>query len=387
MRLFADVFCNGLNKSGEELCGDQWRVLRTEEKTYIVLSDGLGSGVKANILANLTTSIIITMLKEEIALSDVIETVIETLPTCQVRKIAYATFTIISINNQTMAFEVINFDNPDPIFIRNNQRFDLKCTSEVIHGNEIIFCKGQAQQNDYLATISDGVWYAGLGQTHNLGWGRGQIIDYMANTLITNKTLNAEKVVQGVLKQTDLLYGNQPGDDASMAGVFFRPRREAMVFTGPPIDKKDDARIAKQLTNFSGRKIVCGGTTGDIVARYLKKDIVTYQESMKEDIPPYYELEGVDLLTEGVLTLNKAYELMLEVEGDYSYLYTDKDGAMLLALELLVADDITFVVGQAINSFYQNPSLPLSVSIRRNLVEKIVDYLQSLNKNVRITTL
>jgi hypothetical protein len=120
------------------------------------------------------------------------------------------------------------------------------------------------------------------------------------------------------------------------------------------------------------------------VARFLKKEIVIHKESIKHDIPPYFELEGVDLVTEGVLTLNKAYELMVEVEGDYSYLYIDKDGAMLLALELLVADDITFVVGQAINAFYQNPSLPLSVSIRRNLVEKMVEYLRSLNKNVRV---
>ena len=384
MVLFADVFCAGLHKSGEELCGDQWRVLRTDEKTYVVLSDGLGSGVKANILATLTTSIIITMLRENVALNDVIETVIETLPSCQVRKIAYATFTIISIDNQTMAFEVFNFDNPDPIFIRNNQRYDLECTERVLSGNTVKYCQGMAQEDDYLAIISDGVWYAGLGTRHNPGWGRGQIIDYMAQTLITPKTLNAEKVVRGVLTQTDALYANEPGDDASMAGVFFRPRREAMVFTGPPMDKNDDKKIAEQLVNFEGRKIVCGGTTGDIVARFLKKEIVIHKESIKHDIPPYFELEGVDLVTEGVLTLNKAYELMLEVEGDYSYLYIDKDGAMLLALELLVADDITFVVGQAINAFYQNPSLPLSVSIRRNLVEKIVDYLRSLNKNVRV---
>ena len=181
---FLDIYTHSLNKKGEELCGDKVKYLKTDRKATVVLSDGLGSGVKANILATLTSEILMTMLNADVPLEEVIKTVIATLPICQVRKIAYSTFTVIQINNETNHFTVINFDNPDVLYFRQGKVVKLKTETETILGRKIIVAKGELQRGDFLGAISDGVLYAGMGVELNFGWGWDNVAKHIETVLL-----------------------------------------------------------------------------------------------------------------------------------------------------------------------------------------------------------
>lgn len=380
---FFDICNLSLNKKGEELCGDQVKFTKTATKSTIVLSDGLGSGVKASILATLTTEILITMLNADVPLEEVIKTVIGTLPICQVRKIAYATFIIISINHLTNEFKVINFDNPPVLYFKKGRIVKLETKIDKILGKKIQYSEGKLERGDFIGAISDGVLYAGLGDTMNFGWGWDNIAKYMERIFISQAT-NSRMIIEQVLSETRSLYRDKIGDDATFVGVYVRKPNPVMIFTGPPLDITQDEVYAERLLSFPGRKVICGGTTGNLVANYMGETIEMDIPTMRKDLPPIGKLKEVDLVTEGILTISKATEMIRKCKGDISRLSTDRNGAVLLAREILEGDSIYFLVGQQINEFYQNPLLPKNISIRRNLIEDLVQLLRSQQKEVMV---
>lgn len=380
---FFDIYELSLNKKGEELCGDKVKFLKTEDKSIIVLSDGLGSGVKANILATLTTEILLTMLNADVPLEEVIETVIGTLPICKVRKIAYATFTIIIIHHNTNKFLVINFDNPPIFHFRHGKIVQVETRTERILNKEIVICEGCLERDDFLGAISDGVLYAGLGAILNFGWGWENIAKYIEE-LYTRDTYTARNIVQKVIRETHTLYQGKIGDDATFVGVHVRYRNSLMIFTGPPLDKSQDSVYVERLLNFKGKKIICGGTTGNIVGKYLKEEVEMDISTLRPDLPPIGKLSQINLVTEGILTISKSLEILRTCNCDIDRLPADENGAVLLAKEIIMADGIVFLVGQKINEFYQNPLLPKNISIRRNLVEEVVKFLREKKKEVQL---
>jgi hypothetical protein len=382
--IFLDIFQKQLNKAGEELCGDQVRTLKTPERTTIVLSDGLSSGVKASILATLTTEIIMTMLREEAALREVIDTVIRTLPVDRERRIAYATFTILTVDHQDYSFRIINFDNPPPFYFKNGICTALEMENQKILNKKISFYRGALELGDFLGLVSDGVLYAGLGTTMNFGWGWENIARYIQDEVYARPVYAAHTVVNSVMNTTYRLYGFQPGDDSTFVGILGRKRNALMVFSGPPIDDGHDYVYVDRLLAFEGRKAVCGGTTANIVASFLKTSVETRLDTMRPDIPAIGKLPGIDLVTEGILTMAAALELLRSSKGSLENIPFDENGAYLLTREMLNADSITFLVGQSINPVYQNPLLPRNISIRRYLIERIAEVLQSYNKDVQI---
>jgi len=382
--IFLNIFQKQLNKAGEELCGDQVRTLKTPERTTIVLSDGLSSGVKASILATLTTEIIMTMLREEAALREVIDTVIRTLPVDRERRIAYATFTILTVDHQDYSFRIINFDNPPPFYFKNGICTALEMENQKILNKKISFYRGALELGDFLGLVSDGVLYAGLGTTMNFGWGWENIARYIQDEVYARPVYAAHTVVNSVMNTTYRLYGFQPGDDSTFVGVLGRKRNALMIFSGPPIDDGHDYVYVDLLLAFEGRKAVCGGTTANIVASFLKTSVETRLDTMRPDIPAIGKLPGIDLVTEGILTMAAALELLRSSKGSLENIPFDENGAYLLTREMLNADSITFLVGQSINPVYQNPLLPRNISIRRYLIERIAEVLQSYNKDVQI---
>lgn len=383
MSNFFDIYDLSLNKQDEELCGDKVKILKTPAKTMIVLSDGLGSGVKASILATLTTEIIMTMLKAEAALTDVIETVIGTLPICQVRKIAYATFTIIEIENSTGNFRMINFDNPPLLHFKNGKRVDLEKKTEKILDKQITLCSGSLVKGDFLGVMSDGVLYAGLGTTLNFGWGWQNVAEYVEKLLVW-RPHTARDVVVDVIAKTRSLYRDNIGDDTTFVGVYVRTRNALIVFTGPPLEPESDVGYVEKVLNFDGRKVICGGTTGNIVADYLGETVEIDLSTLRKEIPPIGALEGFDLLTEGIITISKCLDY-LKTYGDHAArLPADRNAAVLLARELLQADFIYFLVGQKVNEFYQSPLLPQNLSIRKTLIKDLAQCLVSMNKEVQV---
>ncbi|MEI7731738.1 MAG: SpoIIE family protein phosphatase [Verrucomicrobiota bacterium] len=381
---FFDIHPISLHRQGEELCGDQVKVLRAPDRTIVVLSDGLGSGVKANILARLTSEIILTMIRANAALQDVIETVVGTLPSCKVRRIAYATFIVIEIRHNTGQFKVINFDSPNAIFLKRGRLQSLEHRTEYVQGKVLSIAEGVLDRGDFLGIISDGMLYAGMPNLYNFGWGWDGIARYLEGVAHTQRD-SAEDIVKHTMAHAQELYGQQVGDDATLVGVLARQAHRLMIFTGPPVDPATDATHVESLLNFTGRRVLCGGTTGNIVAKHLGKDIELELDTVRPDVPPIGKLPGVDLLTEGILTLAKTLALLQECRGQVERLPEDRNGAVLLARELLEADSIFFLAGERVNAFYQNPLLPRSVSIRRSVLTQIVELLNNYHKEVKVT--
>jgi serine phosphatase RsbU (regulator of sigma subunit) len=216
-----EVFAHSLNRQGEELCGDQVKTLRTRDRTIVVLSDGLGTGVKANILSRLTSTIIVTMIREDAPLQEVMHTVVGTLPLCKVRKIAYATFAAVEIQHATGEFKVVNFDNPAPLFLRQGRLRELSWQHQTIEGKQLEFAAGVLERDDFLGVLSDGVVYAGMGGTLHFGWGREQVAACL-ETAAAGQPRSAEHLVRAVMRETESLYGGQPGDDATFVGILAR---------------------------------------------------------------------------------------------------------------------------------------------------------------------
>lgn len=384
MELFYDVFEASLKKTGEELCGDKVKILKEAGRTMIVLSDGLGSGVKANILATLTTEILTTMLHNDIPLEEIIRTILGTLPTCQVRNLAYATFTVLAIDERSKTFEVMNVDNPPFFHIRAGKVLRHETQTTEILGKKVTAYRGPIEKGDFLGIMSDGVLYAGLGDTLNYGWGWENIAVFLEGVFQKEITC-ASQAVNLVMDQTSRLYGGKLGDDATFVGTLARESSTVNIFTGPPVQKNSQDFYIHQFLDAPGRKVICGGTTANLVAQALGRRVETQPNGNFKDVPPPGALEGIDLVTEGIITLSRTLELIkrdaprIEREGPGS------NAAVLLATEMMQADHIRFLVGQSINPYYQNPLLPKNVSIRTNLVGMIGKVLRKqYRKSVEI---
>jgi hypothetical protein len=383
IELFADISELAIKKHGESLCGDQIKTARTESKTIVVLSDGLGSGVKASILATLTTEIIVRMLKADVGLADVVETVIGTLPVCKSRKIAYSTFAVMEILHPECTYKMVNFDSPPAMLFRGGRLMQPDHRTTRIRERDISVSEGRLERGDFVCLLSDGILHAGLGVKMNFGWGWDNVAQHVEQRL-QREPRCAWEVTHDVLAETYALYGGQPGDDASIVGILLRARNCLTILTGPPLERADEKAIVDRFLRAQGRKVICGGTTGNIVAQQLGTEVEVEIQTMTSEVPPVGQLTGVDLLTEGIITMSKTLELLQSCDFDPSALPSERNAAVLLAREILTADVIHFIVGQSINEFYQNPEFSKHISIRKNLVRELIFLLNQCGKDVTV---
>lgn len=371
--MFVDIYSESLNQYGEELCGDVVRAARQADRSIVVLSSGLGGGVKACILATLTAEIIVTMFRNDVPVEEVVATVIGTLPVSKTHGAAYSTFTVLEVHHETSVFRVLNYDNPKTFFFRDGAPQGIEARTEFVLGKKILMREGTLEPGDFLGLASEGL----------VGEERAELAAQLS-TLLRRRPGSARYVVHEIVNRARAARGGRPAADATFAGVYFRPRRSLMVFTGPPLDQREDEKRAGELLAFKGAKVVCGGTTASIVASHLGCVVKTERSTELSTIPPIGILPEIDLVTEGILTMAAALECVRNAGGDLWRLPGERNGAVLLATELLRADSIHFLLGQAINPHYQNPLLPRSISIRRNLVEQTAEFLRGLNKDVEI---
>lgn len=387
MEISVEVAYKSLNKHGEELCGDKVEIIKTRDSNIIILADGMGSGVKANILATLTSKILGTMLLNGAALEDCVTTIVNTLPVCQVRKVAYSTFSILQIFEDGRAY-LVEFDNPSCIFIRKGQMMIMPHLERTISGKMIKEYHFHVSVNDCLVLISDGVVHAGVGKVLNFGWSWDSVAEYTLK--ICKNTLSAARLASFLSKACDELYMQLPGDDTTVAVTKIIERHEVSLFTGPPEKKSDDSRLVEEFMKGNGIKIVCGGTSANIVARLLHKELTTSLVYNNPDIPPMGHIEGIQLVTEGVLTLNKAVDLLrtyLEgnINEEFFELLDQENGASKVA-KILIEESthVTLYIGKAINQAHQNPKLPFTLNIRHHLVEQMVELLKKMGKEVQV---
>lgn len=387
MSVSVDICWKSFNKNHEELCGDKMEVLKTDNSDIVILADGMGSGVKANILATLTSKILGTMFLEGAEIDACVETIAKTLPICSERKVAYATFSILQIFHDGKAY-LVEYDNPKCIFIRNKEIIDYPYKERVIEGKKIREYRFQVDLNDCFVLMSDGAIWAGEEETMNYNWEWEDMAQYTLRC--TKETLSAARLAAMLSQACFDLYGQKPGDDTTVAVTRVIRRRTINIFTGPPSRKEDDERLMHDFMKQEGKKIVCGGTSANIAARVLKREIVTLLDHADPTVPPMAVIEGLDLVTEGVLTIGKALELLKRYENDdfdeafFDELDADNGAAKLAKAIIEECTDLKLFVGKAMNVAHQNSNLPFDLSVRMNLVDQLKECAEHLGKHVTV---
>ncbi len=388
MNVTTDMAWKSLNKYGEELCGDKVEIVKTADSDILILADGMGSGVKANILATLTSKILATMTAEGATIDECVETIANTLPICSVRKVAYATFSILQISHGGDAY-LVEYDNPDCVFVRNKEIVKYPYKTREIGGKKIREYRFKAEKGDCFVLMSDGVIYAGAGDILDLnGWTWDKMAEYTLSRV--SKTNSASRLASVLSQACDELYISKPGDDTTVAVARVVEEKIVNLFTGPPESADDDERLMRDFMATDGKKIISGGTSANIAARVLGKEIKTNMASSDDGVPPTAEIDGIDLVTEGVLTLNKALGLLKryasdDIDADF-FIELDMGNGASETARIIIEECTTLnmFVGTAINEAHKDTGVSFDLTVRMSLVEGIKDAAQSMGKAVNV---
>lgn len=390
MGVTVDVAYKSLNKFSEVLCGDKVELLHTEDSNIMILADGMGSGVKANILATMTSKILGTMFLNGATLEECVETIVETLPVCQVRQIAYSTFSILQVFHNGDAY-LVEFDNPGCIFIREGSLVPIPHSMRVIRDKKINEYRFRVKKGDALILLSDGTIHAGVGQLLNFGWLWEDVAAYAVKQY--RLTISAVRLANSLCRACDELYQYRPGDDTTVAVMRIIDSKPVHLMTGPPKDPEDDVCMVSDFLSGDDttKRIVCGGTSANIVSRTMDKKLTVSLEYNDPDLPPVAYIDGIELVTEGVLTLNRVLKLLKRYVKNESvteefFLELDKPNGASMVAKMIIEDctELRLYVGKAINSAYQNPGLPFDLGIRQNLVEQLKHAVEEMGKTVTV---
>ncbi len=365
---------------GEIACGDvlESDITREENRTILVLSDGIGHGIRANVLGTLTATMALKYTKLHTKPEVAAKIIMEALPKSNDGKENYATFTIIEIDPEGNV-RIINYDNPPVLILRNGKSFQPKEYELKIRGEEnlgkLLRCREfKAIKEDRIIFMSDGVPQSGLGNTRlPLGWGMDKIEDFILNQVARMPDISATKLSRKILNQAIMNDNFSVKDDTTCGVIYFREPRKFMLITGPPFYKIKDFDFVGRIYDFEGKKIICGGTTAEIIARELNLEVKIhhgYKEA--EALPPSAKMKGFEMVTEGILTLGKVEDILENYNSDTKLQDSPPEQVVKL---LLQHDSIDIIVGTRINWAHQDPEQPLELELRKFVVKRIIKLL------------
>lgn len=373
-----------LNKKNEELCGDKVEMIPAADGgATLVLADGMGSGVKANILSTLTSKILCTMAAANVPLEECIDTIAGSLPVCKQRGVAYSTFSLLSVTPGGSAY-LAEFDNPPAILLHGGKYTPLERAERVYSGKKLYLSRFAFERGDVLLVMSDGVVHAGVGETLNFGWDVKEIREFAE--IQYDPALSARTMASIMANACYELYGHRPGDDTTVLAVKFRAPLSVNMMIGPPSSPESDGLVVQEFMAHDGKKVVCGGTSSQVVARELKTQVTTSFDYIDKDVPPIGYINGIDLTCEGVLTLKKLLtyaDKYVSVSDPDIKMFKGKDGASLLANLLLIdASEVNLFMGRGVNLAHEG--LGIDNKTKLDSVVKLINILKSLNKKVEI---
>jgi hypothetical protein len=377
---YIEVNSQQRNYDEERICGDVflYRYINQEDRVIAVLSDGMGHGVKANILATLTATMALNFTREHKEVDRIAEIIMNTLPICSERKISYSTFTIIDIESSGRA-NILEYDNPSTIILRGRQEFDPSWKKVVLDkgknaGKVLRTCTFKPEKEDRIIFCSDGVSQSGMGSdAYPFGWERENITSYASSLVNGESSISAVTLAGKIVTMAHKNDAYKARDDISCAVIYFREPRKLLICTGPPYEKEKDKELGVKVSSYAGKVILCGGTTADIVARELNRAIVDELIFEDPELPPESFLEGIDLVTEGILTLQKVNEILKTYNNSVRLGKGPADKIVRLIME---SDEIHFIIGTKINIAHQDPNLPVDLEIRRTVVKRIARLLE-----------
>lgn len=387
---YVDIDYQQKNHNRERICGDVFltRFLKEENRLIIALSDGMGHGVKAHVLATLTATMAVNFTEEHKAPARTAEIIMNTLPECSERKMCYSTFTILDIDLYG-EITIVEYDNPVCFATRGKEVLDLNWEKLPLEGDKnkgkiIRVCHFKPSVGTRIIFCSDGISQAGLGtDKFPFGWGEDNMQRFVSDLIARNSNVNSREIATKLINTAYRLDNFKAKDDCSCGVVSFVSPRNLLICTGPPYEKANDNMLATEVKNFQGRKIIMGATTGDIIARELNLTVQDKFDFFETELPPVAYMDGIDLLTEGVLTLNKIEEL-LQV---YTPAYQPGQGAADQIIKMIRESDfIHFIIGTRVNVAHQDPTLPIELEIRRTIVRRVVKLIENkMLKEVKTT--
>jgi hypothetical protein len=376
---FIDVdFCQQA-KHGQVVTGDVFlsRKIKEEGRIITVLSDGLGSGVKAGVLANLTATMALRYTTAFVDVRQSAKTIMDTLPVCEKRKISYSTFTIVDLDEDGKT-RVIEHGNPPLVLLRGQTPVPIErasLTLETWKDRVIHYTEFDTQLGDRIVFFSDGVSQSGLGRIGlPLGWGQDRVTSFLQQQISAENEISSRELSRKLVAEAFANDGRAAKDDITCGTIYYRCPRRLLVITGPPFSKERDGELAELVQTFDGRKAICGGTTANIISRLLNRPVTMNLAQPDPEIPPPAVMEGIDLVTEGTITLAKVAEIL---ERGNPVEPARKNPATDLVALMLQSDIVQFVVGTRINEAHQDPGIPVELDLRRNIVRKIALQLES----------
>lgn len=379
-KFYIEINCQQKNHSDERVCGDVFlsKKIKEEGRIIIVLSDGLGHGIKANLLAILTSTLAASFTEERQSINRITDIITNTLPVDEVKQLNYSTFTILEIDGEG-EIKILEFENPGTLIFRGGRLYEPIWNGIVIesaknNGREVLSTSFIPQKEDRIVFCTDGVVQSGLGsELYPTGWGQDNFKDFVLESISEEHDISAVKLAGRVINKANLNDQFFPKDDMSCAVVYFREPRKLMICTGPPQNEEDDNEYAAILEAFSGKKIICGATTSDIIAREWKKEITDSNIITDPELPPVSHMEGTELITEGILTLSKVNEILKAYNQSTKMGKGPADEIVKLILD---SDEIHFLSGTKINVAHQDPTLPMDLELRRTVVHRITRVLE-----------
>lgn len=375
-------------KHGQLISGDVFlsEKVKQEGRIVSVLSDGLGSGIKASVLATMTATMALKFAASAMDIRSSAEVIMDTLPICSVRKISYSTFTVVDMAS-TGETRIIEHGNPPFLLIRPKGEVSVEKTQLLPKRWEdrvISFSTFNVQREDRIVFFSDGITQAGMGEFRTpLGWGLEKVEEFVREKIDRHPYISARELSRLLVAQAEEVDGLTAKDDITCGVVYFRSPRKLLVMTGAPFNRAHDQDLAKMAEQTSGRKVICGGTTANIIARLLNRTIqIDMRQQFHSKVPPSARLEGFDLVTEGTLTLGEVLRLL---EEGFAPEDMKSNAAVRLATMLLDSDIVKFAVGTRINEAHQDPNIPVELDLRRNIVKRIAQLLEDKHmKRVQI---
>lgn len=362
-----------------KLCGDVFlnKRIKEENRVVIVLSDGMGHGVKANLLATLTATMALNFTIEHKEEQKIAETIINTLPVCSERKISYSTFSIVDIDSEGKV-KILQYDNPLAMVYRGDNVLDIHWQCMLLSGKntgkEIYFTSFYAHKEDRIVLCTDGVVQASLGVGNfSFGWGEDNVKSFIKNIINNELHISAKDLAFKIVSQANKLDNYSLKDDTSAAVIYFRNPRRLLICSGPPFSEENDKILAETVANFDGKIIICGGTTADIIGRVLNIKVQDSLEFEDPDLPPISKMQGIDLVTEGILTLSKTTRILNDFDSNYTLKKGPADKIVKMIFE---SDEINFLIGTKINEAHQDPTLPIDLEIRRTVIRRLIQVLE-----------
>ena len=373
--MFIDIACSQKKKYNQNAYGDFFASNRfpNMNRVVAVLSDGLGSGIKANILACMTATMLLKFMESHFDIEKSCEIIMNSLPVCKVRGISYSTFSAIDCFENGKA-KIVEEGNPDFIWIRNGEVLKPECQtiqSKDFKNRRMKVYNINLEKYDRIIFCSDGATQVAMGtKRFPLGLEREGLIRIILDKLKLDPEISSKDLSEYLVKQIELIAPNKElKDDTSILSIYCRDPRKSLIFTGPPFHGEKDSYYAKTFMEFEGKKAIAGGTTANIISRELNIPVVAKLSMNAGKLPGISEMEGIDLVTEGILTLTKTLEYL---ESGVC----EENAAKTLMNFLLDSDVISFLVGAQMNKAHYDPNLPIEIEIRKNIIKQMAKVLE-----------